>query len=114
MGFLGPALCLSQLGGISSPVAAVLLLCAAQGLDAFSQAGLYAIHSDIAPRHSGAFLGLTNTAGVLAGVVGSAATGHILQSTGGDWQMVWNVAIGLYCVGAVVWNSGVRAEALFD
>lgn len=74
-----------------------------QGSDAFSQSGLYSNHQDIGPRYSvsvtfnliryivlnlghiimfllqGVLLGLSNTAGVLAGVFGTAATGYILQ-----------------------------------
>lgn len=37
-------------------------------------------------RYAGVLLGLSNTAGVLAGVVGSLATGYILQH--GSWQQV--------------------------
>lgn len=37
-------------------------------------------------RYAGVLLGLSNTAGVLAGVVGSLATGYILQH--GTWQQV--------------------------
>lgn len=48
-------------------------------------------------------LGLSNTAGVLAGVVGSLATGYILQN--GSWSQVslcvfrlhWSVSMLLKC-----------------
>ncbi|KAL5058206.1 hypothetical protein RYX36_029810 [Vicia faba] len=50
-----------------------------KGTNAFSQSGLYSNHQDIAPRYSGILLGLSNTAGVLAGVLGTTATGYILQ-----------------------------------
>ncbi|KAI5598685.1 hypothetical protein POPTR_002G160650v4 [Populus trichocarpa] len=50
-----------------------------KGSDAFSQSGLYSNHQDIGPRYAGVLLGLSNTAGVLAGVFGTAATGYILQ-----------------------------------
>ncbi|GFZ13296.1 phosphate transporter 4;1 [Actinidia rufa] len=72
------------------------------GTDAFSQSGLYSNHQDIAPRYSGVLLGLSNTAGVLAGVFGTAATGYILQH--GSWDDVFKVSVGLYLVGTVVWN----------
>ncbi len=57
-------------------------------------------------------LGLSNTAGVLAGVLGSLATGHILQN--GSWSQVWDVAIGLYLVGTVVWNTFASGERIFE
>ncbi len=39
---------------------------------------------DIGPRYSGVLLGMSNTAGVLAGVLGTAATGYILKN--GTWD----------------------------
>lgn len=91
IGFLGPAFFLTQLGSITSVTGAVACMMAAQGLDAFSQSGLYSNHADIGPRYAGVLLGLSNTAGVLAGVLGTAATGFILQN--GSWKQV----------GACVW-----------
>ena len=112
IGFLGPAFFLTQLGKVSSPAAAGGCMMAAQGLDAFSQAGLYSNHADIGPRYAGVLLGLSNTAGVLAGVLGTAATGYILKN--GTWDDVWAVAVGLYLVGTVVWNLFATGERIFD
>lgn len=83
-----------------------------QGFDAFSQSGLYSNHQDIGPRYAGVLLGLSNTAGVLAGVLGTAATGFILQH--GTWDEVWGVAVALYLVGTVVWNVFATGERVFD
>jgi len=77
-----------------------------------SQAGLYSNHADIGPRYAGVLLGLSNTAGVLAGVLGTAATGYILRE--GSWDDVWAVAVGLYLVGTVVWNLFATGERIFD
>ena len=44
---------------------------------------------DIGPRYSGVLLGMSNTAGVLAGVFGTAATGYILKH--GTWDEVRGV-----------------------
>ncbi|RZR76731.1 hypothetical protein BHM03_00001611 [Ensete ventricosum] len=57
IGFLGPAFFLTQLSHVHSPAMAVLCMACSQGV----------------------LLGLSNTAGVLAGVFGTAATGYILQ-----------------------------------
>ncbi|CAB4264863.1 unnamed protein product [Prunus armeniaca] len=101
-GFLGPAFFLTQLSHINSPAMAVLCMACSQGIDAFSQSGLYSNHQDIAPRYSGVLLGLSNTAGVLAGVFGTVSTGYILQH--GSWDDVFKVSVGLYLFGTVVWN----------
>ncbi|CAK9218141.1 unnamed protein product [Sphagnum troendelagicum] len=112
IGFLGPAFFLTQLTHITSPALAVLCMMCSQGTDAFSQSGLYSNHQDIGPRYSGVLLGMSNTAGVLAGVFGTAATGYILQN--GSWDDVFKVAVGLYLFGTVVWNLFSSGEKIFD
>ena len=67
---------------------------------------------DIAPRYSGVLLGMSNTAGVLAGVLGTAATGMILKS--GSWDDVWHVSIILYCIGTLIWNLMSTGERVID
>ncbi|CAN8308944.1 unnamed protein product [Cochlearia groenlandica] len=112
IGFLGPAFFLSQLSRVKTPLMAVLCMACSQGSDAFSQSGLYSNHQDIGPRYAGVLLGLSNTAGVLAGVFGTAATGYILQR--GSWDDVFKVAVALYLVGTLVWNLFATGEKVLD
>ncbi len=108
IGFLGPAFFLSQLGNVTTVTEAVILMMLSQGSDAFSQSGLYSNHADIAPEYAGVLLGLSNTAGVLAGVVGTWATGLILD--GGTWSDVWGVAVIFYLIGTLIWNLFATGE----
>ncbi|KAJ8748989.1 hypothetical protein K2173_013429 [Erythroxylum novogranatense] len=112
IGFLGPAVFLTQLGRVTTPAMAVLCMACSQGSDAFSQSGLYSNHQDIGPRYAGVLLGLSNTAGVLAGVFGTAATGYILQK--GSWDDVFKVAVALYIIGTLVWNIFSTGEKVLD
>ncbi|KAG8363311.1 hypothetical protein BUALT_Bualt19G0009200 [Buddleja alternifolia] len=112
IGFLGPAFFLTQLSKVKTPALAVLCMACSQGSDAFSQSGLYSNHQDIGPRYAGVLLGLSNTAGVLAGVFGTAATGYILQK--GSWDDVFKVAVALYIVGTLVWNFCSTGEKILD
>lgn len=112
IGFLGPAFFLTQLSRVRTPALAVLCMSCSQGLDAFSQSGLYSNHQDIGPRYSGVLLGLSNTAGVLAGVFGTAATGYILQK--GSWDDVFKVSVILYLIGTLVWNLFSTGEKILD
>lgn len=112
IGFLGPAFFLTQLGNVSTVPEAVLCMMASQGFDAFSQSGLYSNHQDIGPQYSGVLLGMSNTAGVLAGVLGTAATGFILQN--GSWDDVWTLAVGLYLLGTAIWNLFSTGEQIFE
>ncbi|KAJ0914339.1 putative major facilitator superfamily, MFS transporter superfamily [Helianthus annuus] len=112
IGFLGPAFFLTQLSHVKTPAMAVLCMACSQGSDAFSQSGLYSNHQDIGPRYAGVLLGLSNTAGVLAGVFGTAATGYILQN--GSWDDVFKVAVVLYIIGTLVWNLFSTGEKILD
>ena len=64
------------------------------------------------PYHEPLLSGLSNTAGVLAGVFGTYVTGHILQY--GSWDQVWHVSVTLYIVGAVIWNLFATGERVLD
>ncbi|XP_077241935.1 ascorbate transporter, chloroplastic-like [Tasmannia lanceolata] len=112
IGFLGPAFFLTQLSNVRTPALAVLCMACSQGSDAFSQSGLYSNHQDIGPRYAGVLLGLSNTAGVLAGVLGTAATGYILQR--GSWDTVFQVSVALYLIGTIVWNVFSTGEKILD
>ncbi|KAI5647233.1 hypothetical protein M9H77_33238 [Catharanthus roseus] len=112
IGFLGPAFFLTQLSNVRTPAMAVLCMACSQGSDAFSQSGLYSNHQDIGPRYAGVLLGLSNTAGVLAGVFGTAATGYILQR--GSWDDVFKVSVVLYILGTLVWNFFSTGEKVID
>ncbi|RCV10785.1 hypothetical protein SETIT_2G136100v2 [Setaria italica] len=112
VGFLGPALFLTLLSKVRTPAMAVLCMACSQGSDAFSQSGLYSNHQDIGPRYAGVLLGLSNTAGVLAGVFGTAATGYILEK--GSWDSVFKVSVVLYIVGTVVWNVFSTGEKVLE
>ncbi|XP_038995530.1 ascorbate transporter, chloroplastic-like isoform X2 [Hibiscus syriacus] len=112
IGFLGPAFFLTQLSHVKTPAMAVLCMACSQGSDAFSQSGLYSNHQDIGPRYAGVLLGLSNTAGVLAGVFGTAATGYILQR--GSWDDVFKVSVALYIIGTLVWNLFSTGEKVLD
>lgn len=81
-------------------------------MDAFSQSGLYSNHQDIGPKYAGVLLGITNTAGVLAGVLGTLVTGRILAA--GGWDAVWQIAVGMYLFGAAWFNVFAKGEKVID
>ncbi|XP_048631291.1 ascorbate transporter, chloroplastic-like [Brassica napus] len=85
MGSLGPTLFfLSQLNRVKTPAVAVLCMTCRQNQSKVVSSSDIKTHAvpSRALKHSpsrGVLLGLLNTAGVLAGVFGTAATGYILQ-----------------------------------
>lgn len=83
---LGPAAFLALAAIASTERQIALALAAALGISRFSLAGLYCVHQDMSPRHAAAVLGLTNTAGAIAGLLGVASTGLLLKVTGNSWE----------------------------
>ncbi|CAL8466206.1 g5742 [Coccomyxa elongata] len=82
LGFWGTAgalLLMPMAGSAAGGVAATSLALGAAG---FARGGFSVNHMDIAPRHAGVFMGLSNTAGTIAGVVGVAVTGWMLEAAG--------------------------------
>lgn len=73
---------------------------------------------DIAPRYAGALMGLSNTAGTMAGVIGLPVTGYLLQAAGGaaqpaGWHAACAVCSGLCAAGAVVFVIFGRGDRVF-
>lgn len=61
----------------------------ALGFAALARGGFSINHMDIAPRHAGVLMGISNTAGTLAGAFGVRVSGWLLklgeQSADGGW-----------------------------
>lgn len=111
--FGGSALFLLLIGGITDATHAIIVMSCATGAAAFANGGFGVNHLDIAPRHAGALMGITNTAGTLPGIIGVTLTGMILDATG-SWALVFGVAAGVYLFGLVVWLIFATSERIFD
>mmetsp|Transcript_4171 Transcript_4171/g.10464 ORF Transcript_4171/g.10464 Transcript_4171/m.10464 type:complete len:282 (+) Transcript_4171:77-922(+) len=117
-GFVVAAAALLALPGAKSApaaLAAVALCLAALG---FARGGFSVNHMDIAPRYAGALMGLSNTAGTMAGVIGLPVTGYLLQAAGGaaqpaGWHAACAVCSGLCAAGAVVFVIFGRGDRVF-
>ena len=113
IGFVGPALGLLALTLTSSAPQALAALTFAVGCTAFTQAGFLVNFQEIGPRYVGAMHGLANTAGSLAGVIGTYGAGVVLEATG-SWNAVLRVTAGVYLAGAAVWLAFSTGERVFD
>ena len=70
-------------------------------------------HFDIAPRHADVLCGITNTAGTLPGIIGVAATGVLLDMTGGyTATLILAAAVNIF--GAVVWLIWGTGKRILD
>ena len=100
---------------VNSPFAtalAVALVAGTLATQAVAIAGFHAYLQDVAPARAGAFLGVTNTLGVFAGVAANVATGAILQKTGA-FDLVFVVTALVYLSSGLVWEKNMRGKPLF-
>ena len=100
---------------------AIFLACCAMGSLALARGGYSVNHMDIAPRHAGVLMGISNGAGSAAGMVGPWVTGRILARAAAGaagsraaWRAACAVPAGLCTLGAAVYLAFGTGERLFD
>ncbi|CAK9137662.1 unnamed protein product [Ilex paraguariensis] len=95
----------------------------ALGSLALGRAGFAVNHMDIAPRYAGILMGVSNTAGTLAGIIGVDLTGRLLEaaktaqldlSSPDSWRAVFFIP-GLLCIfSSLVFLLYSTGERIFD
>ncbi|WOL03691.1 hypothetical protein Cni_G12411 [Canna indica] len=80
VGFVIAALALMVLPSFRNSTWTVLCSSVSLGFLALGRAGFVVNHMDIAPKYAGIVMGVSNTAGTLAGIVGVGFTGRILEA----------------------------------
>lgn len=101
------------------------LVCASISLGslALGRAGFAVNHMDIAPKYAGIVMGVSNTAGTVAGIVGVWLTGLMLESSKKEsqdltssegWKLVFLVQ-GILCIfSSVVYLAFSTGERIFE
>jgi ACS family sodium-dependent inorganic phosphate cotransporter len=110
MAFTAGGLPLLVLPLIHTPQAAVALVTLSLGGTAIGSGAFAVNHIDVAPRYAGILMGLSNTFATLPGIIGVAATGFIVQTTG-SFSAAFLLAAGVYAIGLVCYvtlGSGER------
>ena len=114
---LGPALCLLVLGlkGFAiTPGFALTTLTVAVGCTAFSQSGFLVNCVRLDRNTRALFTASANTAGSIAGMVGTYVVGWILShSVESGWTNVMYMTSAVYVVGALVWLTFMSEEQVF-
>ncbi|CAM8926561.1 unnamed protein product [Rhodiola kirilowii] len=120
VGFLVASLALVALPLFRTSNGAVFCSSIALGFLALGRAGFAVNHMDIAPRYAGIVMGVSNTAGTLAGIVGVDFTGRLLNAASSDissaesWKPVFIIP-GLLCVfSSMVFLLFSTGERIFD
>ena len=89
------------------------LACGAIGLGALVQSAFWANLMDVAPKHVGILLGISNTMATLPGILCNISTGYLLDH-GYGWPPVLAFAAGLELIGAIVYTSCASGEPQFE
>jgi MFS family permease len=123
IGFLVASFALIVIPSFRTSGGAVFCSSVALGFLALGRAGFAVNHMDIAPRYAGIVMGVSNTAGTLAGIVGVDLTGKLLEaakssdldlSSPESWRMVFFIP-GLLCVfSSVIFLLFSTGERIFD
>jgi ACS family sodium-dependent inorganic phosphate cotransporter len=113
IGFGGGAVVLAVVGYVQSIPLAIALMSFGSVIGAFAMGGWGSNHMDIAPKHAGTLMGLTNTAGTLPGIIGVFVSGLILEWTG-SWIIVFQVAAAINVFGLVFYLLFARTDVEFD
>jgi MFS family permease len=95
-------------GQIENAAMAIAVMSLGMVLAAAGTGGFAVNHMDIAPRHAGALMGITNTAGTLPGIIGVTVTGTILEATG-SWALAFAIAAAVTVFGLAFFLIFVRA-----
>ncbi|XP_049402816.1 probable anion transporter 5 [Solanum stenotomum] len=123
VGFIVASLALMALPYFRTPGGALFCSSVALGFLALGRAGFAVNHMDIAPRYAGIIMGVSNTAGTLAGIVGVDLTGRLLEAakeaqldltSPESWTSVFFIP-GLLCIfSSFVFLVLSTGERIFD
>ncbi|XP_004516558.1 probable anion transporter 5 [Cicer arietinum] len=123
IGFLVASFALIVIPNFRTSGGAVFCSSVALGFLALGRAGFAVNHMDVAPRYAGIVMGVSNTAGTLAGIVGVDLTGKLLEaakasdlnlSSPESWRAVF-VIPGFLCVfSSVIFLLFSTGERIFD
>ncbi|ERN12592.1 hypothetical protein AMTRI_Chr01g113530 [Amborella trichopoda] len=123
VGFFISAFTLMHLPMVRTAGGVVVWSSLSLGFLALGRAGFAVNHLDIAPKYAGIVMGVSNTAGTLAGVVGVGLTGRILEdaklgsgelTSPESWKPVFFIPGYLCIMSAVVFMVFATGERVFD
>ncbi|KAG6435751.1 hypothetical protein SASPL_100626 [Salvia splendens] len=112
IGFIGPGTALLGLNYATSPAVAAIFMTMGLSLSSFSQAGFLLNMHDIAPQYAGFLQGISNSAGTVAAIVSTIATGMFVQWLG-SFQAFLTLTACLYFAATIFWNLYATGERVF-
>lgn len=123
VGFMASSFALMALPLFRTADGVVLCSSVALGFLALGRAGFAVNHMDVAPRYAGIVMGISNTAGTLAGIVGVGLTGRLLEaakaaqldlSSPESWTTVFVIPGSLCIFSALIFLLLSTGDRIFD
>jgi len=119
VGMLTSAVSLLLMPSPSSVAGGIAVTTLTLGTLGTSRGGFSVNHMDIAPKYAGVIMGISNTAGTLAGVIGVAVTGRILDAGGGageiqGWWSSYMMCAAICVAATLIFVLFARGKRLFD
>ncbi|XP_053684989.1 vesicular glutamate transporter 2.1-like isoform X1 [Sabethes cyaneus] len=95
---------------ILEPIPTISCITIAVAMGSFAWCGYAVNHLDLSPKSAGVLMGISNSAGTIAGICSPIVTGYITtEGTDEEWKLVFYIAALVYLVGLLVywfWASG--------
>jgi ACS family sodium-dependent inorganic phosphate cotransporter len=109
----GIAAALFTVGHVTRPWLAIAIMTVGNCIAAFASGGFAVNPVDIAPKHAGTIMGLSNTFATIPGIVGVYVSGLILAWTH-SWAIVFSTAGVVVLVGMTFYLLFGNSRPLFD
>ena len=113
IGFFGSAACLFMIPFFESIIVIILLICITNLFTGSAAGGFGVNHSDIGPNTTGTLVGIASTFGMIAGVVGNAISGYLLDVTN-SWTLIFHIAATLIVIGGLIYLLFASDEKQFN
>ena len=113
IGFFGSAICLFMIPFFESIMIIIILICITNLFTGAAAGGFGVNHADIGPSTTGTLVGIASTFGMIAGVVGNAVSGYVLDITN-SWTLVFHIAASLIVVGGLIYLFFASDQKQFE
>ena len=113
IGFFGSAICLFMIPFFESITMIMALICITNLFTGAAAGGFGVNHADIGPSTTGTLVGIASTFGMIAGVVGNAVSGYVLDVTN-SWTLVFHIAASLIVIGGLIYLFFASDQKQFE
>ena len=113
IGFFGSAFCLFLIPLFESISIIIILICITNLFTGAAAGGFGVNHADIGPNSTGTLVGVASTFGMIAGILGNAVSGLVLEITN-SWSLIFNIAASLIVMGGLIYLLYASDQKQFE